>query len=84
MVTSVLLATLPATFLATPARAQDPPANLPKLVAHRETETETERNEYTYRQGVTIDELDDRGAARGQYRETRDVIFSPLHDRTEL
>jgi hypothetical protein len=87
----VLPQTLPATFfaallatsLAHQARAQDPPANLPKLVAHRETETETERNEYTYRQGVTIDELDDRGAARGQYRESRDVTFSPLHDRTE-
>ena len=52
-------------------------------MAHRETETEIERNEYTYRQGVTIDELDDHGMARGQYRETRDVIFSPRHDRTE-
>src|ERR1035437_4689137 len=84
IITSVLLATLLTTLLEVPARAQDPPANLAKLVAHRETETETERNEYTYRQRVTIDELDDRGAARGQYRETRDVIFSPLHDRTEL
>ena len=52
-------------------------------MAHRETETETERNEYTYRQGLTIDELDDHGGARGQYKETRDVIFSPQHDRTE-
>jgi hypothetical protein len=76
----VLLAGL----LTAQARGQDPPANLAKLVAHRETETGTERNEYTYRQGVTIDELDDHGAARGQYRETRDVIFSPQHDRTEL
>src|ERR1035441_10586647 len=84
MITSVLAATFLASFLAPQARAQDPPANLAKLVAHRETETETERNEYTYRQKVTIDELDDRGAARGQYRETRDVIFSPLHDRTEV
>src|ERR1039457_6166091 len=83
IITSVLPAVLLAAFLAPPARAQDPPADLAKLVAHRETETETERNEYTYRQGVTLDELDDRGAARGQYRETRDVIFSPLHDRTE-
>ena len=72
-----------ATLLAPQARAQDPPPNLAKLVAHRETETEIERNEYTYRQGVTIDELDDHGMARGQYRETRDVIFSPRHDRTE-
>ena len=54
-----------------------------KLVAHRETETEAERNEYTYRQVVTIDELDNKGGARGQYRETRDVIFSPQKDRTE-
>ena len=52
-------------------------------MAHRETPTETERNEYTYRQGLTIDELDDHGGARGQYKETRDVIFSPQHDRTE-
>jgi hypothetical protein len=70
-------------LFAAPARAQDPPANLAKLVAHRETQTETERSEYTYRQGLTIDELDDHGGARGQYKETRDVIFSPQHDRTE-
>ena len=70
-------------LLATPARGQEPPANLAKLVAHRETATETERNEYTYRQSVTLDELDDHGGARGQFREMRDVIFSPQHDRTE-
>jgi hypothetical protein len=70
-------------LLAASAGAQEPPPNLAKLVAHRETETETERNEYTYRQNVTLDELDDHGGARGQYRETRDVIFSPQHDRTE-
>jgi hypothetical protein len=68
---------------ALPAGAQEPPPNLAKLVAHRETETEKERNEYTYRQSVTIDELDAKGGARGQYRETRDVIFSPEKDRTE-
>jgi hypothetical protein len=70
-------------LVAASAAAQEPPPNLAKLVAHRETETETERNEYTYRQNVTLDELDDHGGARGQYRETRDVIFSPQHDRTE-
>ena len=70
-------------LFAAPARAQDPPTNLAKLVAHRESQTETERNEYTYRQSVTLDELDDHGGARGQFRETRDVIFSPQHDRTE-
>jgi len=65
------------------ARAQDPPASLAKLAAHRETETEAERSEYMYRQTVTIDELDGRGAARGTYREVRDIVFSPQHERTE-
>lgn len=64
-------------------RAQQPPEDLAKRVAHRETETEAERNEYMYRQTVTIEELDDRGTVRGQYREVRDVIFSPTHERTE-
>jgi hypothetical protein len=61
----------------------DPPENLAKLVAHRETETEKERNEYTYRQTVSIQELDDHGSMRGEYREVRDVIFSPTRERTE-
>jgi hypothetical protein len=64
-------------------RAEDPPGNLAKLAAHRETATEAERNEYMYRQTVTLQELDNRGAARGQYKEIRDVIFSPEHQRAE-
>jgi len=63
--------------------ADQPPPNLAKLVAHRETETETERNEYMYRQTVSIQELDNRGAARGEYKEVRDIIFSPAHERSE-
>jgi hypothetical protein len=54
-----------------------------KLVAHRESETEAERNEYMYRQTVTLQELDPKGAARGEYKETRDIIFSPEHERSE-
>ncbi len=65
------------------APADDPPANLAKLVAARETESETERNQYMYRQTVTIHELDGRGATRGEYREVRDIIFSPERERTE-
>ena len=52
-------------------------------MAHRESQTEAERNQYLYRQTVTIDELDDRGAVRGQYKEVRDIIFSPAQERTE-
>jgi len=66
-----------------PFCAQEAPENLPKLAARRETETEKERNEYTYRQTVTLDELDSRGATRGQYREIRDIVFSPAHERAE-
>lgn len=67
------------------AQPQDPPANLAKLVAHRESETETERNQYMYRQTVTIQELDEHGSTRGEYREVRDIIFifSPARERTE-
>jgi hypothetical protein len=63
--------------------AEDAPANLAKLVAHRESETEAERNRYMYRQTVTLEELDNRGLARGRYKEIRDVIFSPLDERSE-
>src|ERR1035438_8001997 len=68
---------LTSVFLLTAARAQEPPPNLAKLVAHRETETQAERNQYTYRQTFTVEELDDHGAMRGEYREVRDIIFSP-------
>jgi hypothetical protein len=70
-------------FWAPALRAEDPPGNLAKLVAHRESETEAERNQYTYRQTVTVEELDNRGTARGSYKEVRDVIFSPEHERTD-
>ena len=70
-------------WLVRPARAEDPPPNLARLVAHRESETEAERNEYMYHQTVTLEELDSRGAARGEYQEVRDIIFSPEHERTE-
>ena len=52
-------------------------------MAHRETETEAERNEYLYRQSVTLDELDSRGTIQGSYHEVREIIFSPKHERSE-
>jgi hypothetical protein len=69
--------------LAPSASGQDAPENLARLVARRETATEAERSEYTYRQVVTIEELDGHGGTRGRYKEVRDVIFSPTHERTE-
>jgi hypothetical protein len=60
------------------ARADEPPGDLAKRVAARETATESERAHYTYRQSVSINDYS------GEYRETRDIIFSPTGERTEV
>src|SRR5215472_4645286 len=61
--------------------AQDailPHKDLAKRVAARETATESERGHYTYRQSVSINDYS------GEYRESRDIIFSPSGERTEV
>ena len=52
-------------------------------MAARETENAKARDNYTYRQTVEMDELDSHGAIGGEYREVRDVVFLPSHERTE-
>jgi hypothetical protein len=64
-------------------RGEEAPADLAPRVAHVETETQRARDHYTYRQSVTVEELSDRGAMVGEYREVRDIIFSPAEERTE-
>lgn len=80
---SVAVAVMLQIIAAVPARAADPPANLAKLVAHRESETAHERSQYAYTQTMRLQELDSRGAEAGEYRETREVIFSPTGERTD-
>lgn len=70
-------------FAIAPLRAADPPPGLLKKVAARETENARARENYTYRQSVTIQEFDDRGTVTGEYREVRDVTFSPNRVRYE-
>jgi hypothetical protein len=70
--------------LGSPASCEEPPAGLVRLVAHRESETEAERNQYTYRQTVKVVEMSERGGQTGEYREVRDVIFSPTKERSEV
>ena len=70
-------------FSVTALFADDAPANLIRRVAQRETETAQAQSNYTYRQSVNIDELDNHGAKLGGYREVRDIIFSPKQERTE-
>ena len=65
-------------------KAAEPPKDLARLVAHRETETQAERNQFTYRQSVRMEELTERGSLTGDYRETRDVIFSPTKERQDV
>jgi hypothetical protein len=66
-----------------PLYAKEPPPDLVKRVAHRESETAEERRQYAYTQSVRVQELDGRGSQAGEYREVREVIFSPTGDRTE-
>ncbi len=63
--------------------AADPPANIAKRVAQRESETVEERSHYAYTQSVRLQELDARGSQAGEYREMREVIFSPTGERSE-
>jgi hypothetical protein len=70
-------------LFAASANAEDPPADLLRRIIQRETATEQAQSNYTYQQTVTIDEFDQRGARSGEYKEIRDIIFSPAHERTE-
>lgn len=70
-------------MFAAAATAQEPPADLARKVARLETETQAARDQFTYRQTVVLEELNDRGMKTGEYREVRDVIFSPEQARTE-
>ena len=70
-------------FCAPILKAEDPPTNLVRLVAARETETAKVQSNYMYRQSVSIDEISERGQMTGRYRELRDIIFSPTKERIE-
>jgi hypothetical protein len=65
------------------ARVEGPPPDLAKRVALRATETRRAREHFTYRQTVSIEELTPTGARAGEYREVREVAFSPLAERSE-
>lgn len=78
---AILAFILSLSVLAPAASAQ--PSDLIRRVAARETENEAERNNYTYRQTVTVEDLDDHGARLGEYREVRDIVFSPTMERSE-
>ncbi len=64
--------------------AEEPsPKAFAKLVAEREAKTEGERANYLYKQTVTVNDFGPRGSLGGEYREAREVIFSPEGERSE-
>lgn len=63
--------------------AADPPAGLARKVAERETASELERSQYLYQQKVLIEEIGAKGLKAGEFRETREVIFTVDGERTE-
>jgi hypothetical protein len=65
------------------ASAQEPPPDLARRIARQEAITQAQRDQYTYRQTVILEELSNRGSKTGEYREVRDIIFSPTQVRTE-
>jgi len=70
-------------FPALPIRAADPPPGFLKKIAQRETENAVARENYTYRQSVTVQEFNDQGLVTGEYHEVRDITFSPTRVRYE-
>lgn len=63
--------------------AGEPPPNLARLVAQKESAAIEARGNFTYRQTVIIEEFGKNNAKAGEYREVRDVIFSPSGERSE-
>ncbi|MBM3783435.1 MAG: outer membrane lipoprotein-sorting protein [Acidobacteria bacterium] len=65
------------------AFAADPPPGLARRAAERESASEEFRSRFAYQQNLLVEEIGSKGVAVGQYRERREVIFSPSGDRTE-
>ena len=66
-----------------PLAAFEPPDGLLAKIAARATENAKARDNYTYRQSVTVQEFDHRDLVDGEYHEVRDVTFSPDGSRYE-
>lgn len=65
------------------AQANEPPADLVRQVAERETATQAARLKYLYRQTVRVEDFRANGQKAGEYGEVREVIFLPDGKREE-
>ncbi len=66
-----------------PSAGDVDPEQIIQRFAAKEAEFARARENYTYRQTVKIQELDDSGAVLGRYEIVEDIIFSPDGKRTE-
>jgi hypothetical protein len=71
--------------LSAPAMAavDEPPTDVLRKIAVKSGETAKARDNYTYRQSLVLQEIEHNGMIAGEYRETRDVTFSPNGSRYE-
>lgn len=60
-----------------------PPSDLLQNIAKKASETWKARDNYTYRQSLTLQEVDHRDLVVGEYHEIREVTFSPNGARYE-
>jgi hypothetical protein len=72
-----------ALIVASVAAAAEPPSGILRKIAERETATARARENYTFRQSVSVQEFDVHGAITGEYGEVRDITFSPKVGRFE-
>lgn len=71
------------TFASLTAPAAEPPPDLVKKVADREAISQEARSQYLYKQTVTVEDFNEKGGRAGDYREVREVIFTPAGERIE-
>jgi hypothetical protein len=64
-------------------RAAEPPEGFLRKIAEREAQNSKARDNYTYRQSVTVQEFSVHGQVVGEYHEVRDITFSPTRTRSE-
>ena len=70
-------------FALLPAYANEPPEGFLRKIAEQESKNSLARNDYTYRQTVTVQEFDVQGRVTGEYSEIRDITFTDSKGRTE-
>ncbi len=60
-----------------------PPSNLLARISAAQTEAEKAREQYTYRQILTVQDFDQGNIVEGEYKQVLDVTFSPTGSRYE-